>query len=488
MKLPDRIHCPNCKGRLAAVSAVSAATLGCAGCGRTIQVIDGIADFAADSSQGSGDGGHSGARFNEAGATALLERMLTAAGDRWPNVLGDMIEFGCGRGETTHAIAIGQRPRSLLVFDIEIEMLQACRTRLAALDLGVDLLVAYATFGGAGDVIRDAAADTVIGTALLSGIGDVRAFLAMVYRVLKPNGRAAFVVPNRRYHEAMCRAMAEALVQRRAREGAWPAGHQPVLEILAHTRRLLVHRGDPDALAGLCEKHLFDSEALEDMCHEVGFANVEMLPLDPDPTGAETIRRTCQAAGAADGAFEGFDALAAAAGKPFFDLLARQDSSASMLLLLTKAPGPDIRIFTPRPPPPPAGFAGPEAALGGAPPRWSVELLARDTPAGVMVTVGGWCLCNTDVRWIRLTLDGVTGRVPVWRPRPDVHDVLNRGGLYHPLNTLCSGLADDILFEGTHATENACALRLEIVLTNGLIVTGPAPETLMMNEQMVIAH
>ena len=342
--------------------------------------------------------------------------------------------------------------------------------------------------GGGQDIIRDAVADTVIGTALLSGIGDVRAFLAMVYRVLKPNGRAAFVVPNRRYHEAMGLAMAEALVQRRAREAAWPEGHHAALEILAHTRRRLVHRGDRDFLSGLVEKHLFDSEKLEDTAREVGFAKAEMLPLDPDPIGAETIRRTSQQAGAPDSFVETFGVLAAAVGKPFFDLLGRQDLSASMLLWLTKAPGPDVRIFTPQPSPPPANFAGPEAALGGAAPRWSVELLARDTPGGILVSVGGWCLCNTDVRWISLTLDGVTGQVPVWRPRPDVHDVLNRGGLYHPLNTLCSGLADEILFEGAHAADNACALRLEIVLANGFVVTGPAPETLVMNEQMVIAH
>jgi hypothetical protein len=92
------------------------------------------------------------------------------------------------------------------------------------------------------------------------------------------------------------------------------------------------------------------------------------------------------------------------------------------------------------------------------------------------------------VRWIRLTLDGLVREAPVWRPRPDVHDVLNRGGLYHPLNTLCSGLADEILFDGVHATDDACSLRFEVILTNGLVVTGPAPEKLDMHEKMVIAH
>jgi SAM-dependent methyltransferase len=491
MKLPEQLHCPDCKGRLTAISAGnSAEALRCTGCQRTIQVVDGIADFVGDRfTPGAGsDRYQSDPSLTETGAVGLLARILTAAGDRWPDSLGDSIEFGCGRGETTHAIASGQRVRSLLVLDTEIEMLQACRARLALLGLGLDRPVTYATLGGERDSIRDAVADTVVGTGLLSGIGDVRAFLAMVYRVLKPGGRAFFVVPNRRYREAMCLAMAEALVQRRARDGSWPEGLGGALEVLSHTKRLLVHRGDLGFLTGLREKHLFDSEELEDMCGELGFATAEMLPLEPDPSGAETIRRLCQQAGTPDSFFETFGALAAVAGKPFFTLLGRQDSSDSMLLWLTKAPGPEVRIFRPHPPPPQIGFVGPEAALGGAGPRWSVELLARDTPDGILLSVGGWCLCNTDVRWIRLTLDGVTGHAPVWRPRPDVHDVLNRSGLYHPLNTLCSGMASEILFEGAHATDNACTFRLEVVLASGLVVTGPTPEMLVMDEQTVIPH
>ena len=487
MKLPDRLHCPNCKGRL---SIVSAEALRCIACERTIQVVDGIADFVGDSlTLDPGlDRYHGDLRLIEAGTAGLLTRILAAAGDRWPGFLGDTIEFGCGRGETAHAIAAGQRVRSLLVFDTEIDMLQACRTRLAPLGLGSDRPIAYAMLSGGRDAIRDAVADTVVGSGLLSGIGDVRAFLAMVHRVLRPGGRAAFVVPNRRYHEAICLAMAEALVQRHARDGAWPEGQEAALEILAHTKRLLVHRGDAGLLSGLEEKHLFDAEGLEDLCGEIGFATAEMIPLDPDPVGAETIRRICHEAGAPDGFPELFGMLAAAVGKPFINLLGRQDSSASMLLWLTKASGPDVRIFTPRPPLPRPGFVGQEAALGGAAPRWSIELLARDTLDGIVLSVGGWCLCNTDVRWVRLTLDGVTGDAPVWRPRPDVHEVLNRGGLYHPLNTLCSGLASEILFEGAHATDNACTFRLEVILASGLVMTGPAPEMLVMDEPTVIPH
>ena len=126
--------------------------------------------------------------------------------------------------------------------------------------------------------------------------------------------------------------------------------------------------------------------------------------------------------------------------------------------------------------------------MGGAAPRWSIELLAGDTPDGIAVSVGGWCLCNTDILWVRLTLGGVPRCAPVWRPRPDVHEVLNRNRRYRALNTLCSGLACDLLFDGVHPTDNQCAVRLDILLANGATVSGPSPGMLAMGEPIVIAH
>src|SRR5947199_273440 len=84
-----------------------------------------------------------------------------------------------------------------------------------------------------------------------AAIGDLRGFLTMVHRALKPRGRAWFVVPNRRYRQAVCLAMAEALAQRFARDGAWPEEIHAAVGVLARSRRLLVHQGDADFLAGI---------------------------------------------------------------------------------------------------------------------------------------------------------------------------------------------------------------------------------------------
>jgi hypothetical protein len=121
-------------------------------------------------------------------------------------------------------------------------------------------------------------------------------------------------------------------------------------------------------------------------------------------------------------------------------------------------------------------------------PRWSVELHARDTQDGVIVTIGGWCLANIDAIWVRVTLDSVTRQAAVCQPRPDVHEVLNRSHIYHPLHAICSGMMAELLFPDVHPGEEGCPLRLEIVLAGGLVVTGPSPDWLEMDQPTVIAH
>jgi hypothetical protein len=102
--------------------------------------------------------------------------------------------------------------------------------------------------------------------------------------------------------------------------------------------------------------------------------------------------------------------------------------------------------------------------------------------------VGGWCLINADVFGVRLTVGDVAQFAPVWRPRPDVHEVLNRSHHYHPLNALCSGIDSELIFAGVHAADNICLYSLDIMLANGVTVSGPMPERLVMDEMVVIAH
>jgi len=488
MNLLDRLHCPDCKG--SRLAFLSTDTVQCTGCKRTTGIIDGIADFVGDRPvPATGQYCYRGdPHSDDARSDTLLAGIRAAAGNRWPAALGDVVELGSGCGQMTRALAAGHSFRSMLVLDSAIDMVRITQKRLAALDNGAGRPTLFATLSMDRDVIRDCVADTVIGTALLAGIGNPRVFLTMVHRMLKPNGRALFIVSNRRYRQALCHATAEALVQRFARDGAWPEAKAGALDLTAHTRRILIHRDDMALLSDQEEKHLFDSDALEDLGRETGFATAEMIPLDLDPAGAETARRMFGDACMPEDAADTLAPLIASAGQPFFSLLNRQDQSSAMLFWLTKAPGPDVRIFGARPLPSPIGHAAPDAVLGGPAPRWSIEVLARDTPDGIVIAVGGWCLINTDVFGVRLTVGDVARFAPVWRPRPDVHEVLNRSHHYHPLNALCSGIDSELVFAGVHAADNVCLYSLDIMLANGVTVSGPMPERLVMDEMVVIAH
>jgi SAM-dependent methyltransferase len=458
----------------------------CSDCARSVALIGGIADFvseqlprarAADRYRCVTHGGGLGSN--------LPTQIKSAAGSRWPASLGDVVEFGCGPGSMAEDIVSGETVRSLLVVDTNLSVLQACQRRIADLDSACPIF--FAALGDGHAAIRDAIADTVVGSTMLLGIGDTRAFLTMVHRVMKTGGRALFVVPNRRYCQAICLAMADALTQRYARDGTWSEGCGPVLTLLEETRRLLV-LGNLEFPNSLEATHLFDSDTLQDLGSQVGFCTADVIPLDPDPAGGRAITWLCKDAGATHDFAREFGSLAATVGHPYLSLLNYRDASAFSLLWLTKAAGPTVCIFSDRLARTPPVTVDPDVAVGGVLPRWSVELPARDTPDGVVVEVGGWCLSNIDAKWVRITLDSVAQTAPVWRRRPDVHEVLNRARVYHSLNALCSGLEAILLFAGVHPMDAGCTLRVEIVLAGDLIVTGPAPEMLLMDQPTVIAH
>jgi hypothetical protein len=482
MNLSDRLHCPDCRGRL---TTDLAHEMRCSDCGRTVALVDGIADFGSERVPLTfGAEKHRGMERLYGPASKLPTRIKSAAGARWPAGLGNVIEFGGSPGSMAEDIISGETVRSLVVVDADLSTLRACQGRIA--DLETSCPVLFATLGDGPTAIRDAVADTVVGTTKLAGLVNAHTFLTMVHRIMKTGGRALFVVPNRRYHQAICLAMAETLTQRYARDGTWPEGCGPALALLGEIRRLLV--SDLSFLNPPQTAQLFDSDDLEDLGKQAGFSSAEVIPLDPDRGGEQTITRLCKDAGATDDFAREFGPLAAAIGRPYLKLLNHHDASALSLLWLTKAIGPTVGIFSDRLAGTSSVHVDPDAAVGGTMPRWSVELLGRDSPDGVIVAVGGWCLSNIDAKWVRITLDSVAQQAPVGWPRPDVHEVLNRSRTFHSLNALCSGLDVNLLFAGVHPVDESCSLHVEIILAGDLIVTGPAPERLIMDQPTVIAY
>lgn len=494
MNLADRLHCPHCQGRLTSAAVVVASgfpngSLRCTRCEWAGAVTAGIADLIGEKSLADTHPDRlSGLPPQDNTAPDdLLRQIRDAVGDLWPEHLGEVLELGCGNGQLTAALIprLNAAVRGLIVTDTDMTMLRACRERLGLIGPTVDVPVMFARISVQEDPLRDAVADTAAGVACLASVGDVRSFLAMVHRILRPGGQAFFVVPNRRYHLALCHAIADALVHESARDGAWPSCGPDVLSWVAALRRQLVHQGDPASLPGLQGKHLFDNDTLCEIARGAGFATVDIMPLDLDPHGGATVRRLWQKAAIPDDGAAELAALVVSTGARFFGLLSPHDASASMVLWLTKGIGPRPRTFRAMPSTPPVAHADLESATGGTPPRWSLEVNAHDSADGLVVSLSGWCVVNTDVVWIRLTLDGVVRDAPVWRPRPDVHEVLNVRGLYHALNALCSGVEETLVFDGLHPRDSQCRLDLAVVLANGVVARGPEPYTLVMDQPLI---
>jgi len=476
----------------ASIAGTPAGSLFCTVCETIVPAPDGILDFV-------------GAQFvpevHPAGffgdphgaddvAAALWDRILTAAGDRWPAALGDVLELGCGGGRVTRTLALelNNSLHSLVAVDTGGEALRTCRERIAQASQLDTLPISFARLGLNDNAFRDATFDTVLGLDVLTRIGDPAALFGLIHRILRPGGRAFLVAPSRRFAQAFCHAMADALVLRHAREQAWSDPARAAIHLIGLLYQRYVHHSNAAAMAHVRDKQLCQPEELAELARETGFDAIATIPLTPDQSPAENALELCRTAGIEAAFAAEIAPIVASVGAPHFNLLARADSSPAMLVCLTKGIGPTLQTFMRPPRPAPTAVHQPEAALGGVPPRWSIEATARDTADGIQLSVDGWCLVNADVLWVRLTIDGVTRVATIGHPRPDVHDVLNRQGLYHPLYALCSGVRAVVQFEGVQSKDNQCGLRIDVALASGVIVQSAAPRMLVMNETVTITQ
>src|ERR1700722_10245280 len=145
MNPSDRLHCPDCRGRL---SAVLAREMRCSNCARSVALVGGIVDFVGERLPLPRGADRYRCRTRVAGlASDLPTRIKSAAGSRWPAGLGDAIEFGCGVGSTAESVVSGKTVRSLLV-DTDVSTLQACPSRIADLNTACPVLCSLCRTGG----------------------------------------------------------------------------------------------------------------------------------------------------------------------------------------------------------------------------------------------------------------------------------------------------------------------------------------------------
>ncbi len=457
----------------------------CDRCGAQMNIVDGILDFANGplgplTAPTDYDALHQVNNERSAGRYRHIKRL---AGTRWPNSLGSVLEVGCGTGLLSRALIGSQEAHDIVLTDASADMLRATRTHLDQAGLLSTNRLTFATHSGTEPCFRDSAFDTCVGSSVLHHIADVRGFLANVFRWLKPGGRAFFMEPNLLFHRALGQTLADILSLMYHQAPEFIEGRQAILNVIGHWRLGILHQGDLPFLARLEDKHMFAASAFEDMGHELGFATVSAIPTGWQPTGKSIVAGLCRQLDIQDPVRSTVLGLLPAYATRYISLLGATDQSDSFLLWLEKGVGPLQRSFhsPPRPDVKSPGDLPENVLTGGMPPRWTLTLHATATPDGLSVAVAGWCLVNTDVLWIRVTLGGVTRNAPVWLPTTEVHAALNTTGLYASWNALCCGVQDTLRFDG-----DAWDLKIEVVLANGHVLAVSAPATLPLDETIAV--
>jgi hypothetical protein len=64
----------------------------------------------------------------------------------------------------------------------------------------------------------------------------------------------------------------------------------------------------------------------------------------------------------------------------------------------------------------------------------------RHHPDGLEIVANGWCIAGEPVKSIEIVIGESRGRLPIWRPRPDMLSMLGSVAAYPPPNALCSGI------------------------------------------------
>jgi ubiquinone/menaquinone biosynthesis C-methylase UbiE len=487
MILLDKFQCGSCRGPL---TAGDVSQLVCRACGESIALIDGVIDFVRGRFDTILDAEHYDEthHIDDSRIDQNYIEMKWAAGDRWPASLGSVLEVGCGTGLFSRALITSGETQDLVLTDVSVAMLKSCHQRLEHDDLLARVPVSFATYSSQEDCLRDAVFDTCAGTSVLHHIPDVRGFLAEVFRILKPGGRAFFMEPNLRFNRALMHTLADVLALLFARDPEFSLDRQKLVNLLAEGRRGMLHQGDIRFLSSLEDKHMFVAEEFEQLGQELGYATALALPRGVHQNGAAIIGSLCAQLDIAPNVRQEVIELLPAYSSRYFSLLNRRDLSSGFLLWLEKGVGPHQHVFhdLPRDDDARAVSHHPPDVTGGMSPRWSFGLTANAGDDGIDLVLSGWCLVNADICWIRVTIGDESRDVPVWRPRPDVQKALNKDGFYAAWNAFCCGVEADIRFDGAKVPPEGLKVELEAIMFGGGVVKIKTPDYLELGKQSVI--
>ena len=474
----NKFQCPVCK--IALVAGAGA----CLGCGKRYATDDGILDFVGGrfDTQLDVEADDEYHAIGDSGAEISYRGIKELAADRWPASLGSVVEIGCGTGLWSRSM-IGHHDAADAVFtDVSPDMLRLCRTHLTRLGLASALPIRFATYSAHEACFCDEAFDSCIGTSVVHHITDVRAFLADVWRMLRPGGRAFFTEPSFRYTRVMAMAFADIIAFLLSQDSTYSADRQTLHNWVAEARRGTMLQGNLALLEGFEDKHMFIGEEFEALALDVGFATAEALSTK-DPEGLGNVGGLLARIGIGEPVASQVMQLWPIYARRFLALLHTRDLSSGYLFWLTKSalsrPLPSRSSTAPEP----QLSSEAEVTGGGMPLRWAFSALAEPSPAGLRVKLSGWCLANPDIKLLRVKIGGVSRQTPVWFPRADVHVALNRRRSLRDLEQPLLRVEDDLLFDGVHLAGTKLDFGIDFIFSDNRFVPIVTNATLLIGEK-----
>jgi 2-polyprenyl-3-methyl-5-hydroxy-6-metoxy-1,4-benzoquinol methylase len=478
----DLYQCPKCQGALASLDV---AAIGCASCGTSVAVVDGVVDFVSGQARSTLDDIDYDEyyRIDDGYSDTLVRNIKAYSGARWPAKLGVTLEVGCGTGGFSRALLGVEAPERLVLSDVSTKMLRICRGHLDRLGLRADRRVSFATYSAVERCFRSEAFDACVGTSVVHHVADVRGFMLDLWRLLKPGGRAFFLEPNRRFHDALLATLAD-IVAAYLRQGVDLTDQDlhRIVNWMGEVRCNMLHADDLEYLATREDKHLFRVEDIEAFGRQAGFEVSEALNCGPDPSGKYTASVYLGQSGVGPGRLDEILNLMPAYQDRYFSLLNPQDTSPSYIVYFAKpAEGSAV---------PPMMAPAPGAGTPTPPTREQLMLrhhigltASKAASGGLSIAVDGWCVAGVGIRSIRLRAGDEFRQLPVMHPRLDVQVVVNGNGSYPPLNALCSGVRDTVEFP----QRNDIELAIEAVLADGATWPLAQAKKLRDGQQLVVA-
>jgi ubiquinone/menaquinone biosynthesis C-methylase UbiE len=462
------LQCPHCGKRL----TVSAGTIVCPACHSPVPVRDGIIDFVAGRSATVLDN----IDYDQFYAVSLessrelLGTIKTSAGPYWPQTLGNAVEIGCGTGGFSMTILSHLPATQVVLTDVSTKMLGLCRARLNQLGTVRTDAVTFATYSGTENCFAPDAFDTCYGTSVVHHLIDVPGFLGHVHRLLRPGGRAFFMEPNLRFHQALTATLADILAEW-IRQATVPDSEiSLMLNWMAEVHCNVVNSGEVEILAEREDKHQFVAETFEAMADAAGFASALSIPCGLDRTGLTTISVYIGQCGVSSRTLELLRQIWPAAQQRYFSALELRDLSPSYLFWLTKGLWQVPRSHGSAEPPRQAATASASAAW--SPLHLWLDVAVRQDGDGLAVVAQGWCVAVERVKSVEITVGEHRRRLPIWRPRPDVQMRMNASGTFPPLHALCSGVEGSVRLPAQQAADSPIAVTIDIVTTDDRILSG----------------